>query len=138
MNAGSSYLSTIKLDKLFLIHLVFLPSIVSFALTSIASNTQSSLSSPKLSVSFKQRTKTTTQLQSIKSSKSIPIVACSSTVELQRAISFYLKPNDVVLELGSQLNDVSSLICDKIGVASNEQSNDPNDRTDRTDDRGGK
>ncbi len=44
----------------------------------------------------------------------VPIIACSSNIELERAIAFYVKPNDVVLELGSQLNDISRLICSKI------------------------
>lgn len=50
------------------------------------------------------------------SPKSIPIIACSSTIELERAISFYIKPNDFVLELGSQLNDESLMICEKVGI----------------------
>lgn len=52
-------------------------------------------------------------------SKSVPIVACSSTIELQRAINFYIQPNDNVLELGSQLNEVSKFIYDKISYSKN-------------------
>ena len=115
------YIFLIKLGTLFLVQLVFLPITVSFVLTPISSKVSSSLYPNPLSTtlfkSFKERTKT--ELQS-KTPKSIPIIACSSTIELERAISFYLKPNDVVLELGSQLNDVSSLICDKIGVTVDE------------------
>lgn len=44
-----------------------------------------------------------------------PIIACSSTTEVQRAISFYLKPNDCVLELGAQLSDTSRHLCRTVG-----------------------
>ncbi len=59
------------------------------------------------------------QRQETKSKKSsrtttIPIIACSSNIELQRAISLYIKPNDSVLELGSQLNDISTYICERV------------------------
>jgi 2-polyprenyl-3-methyl-5-hydroxy-6-metoxy-1,4-benzoquinol methylase len=47
---------------------------------------------------------------------STPIVACSSQIELHRAISFYIQPNDCVLELGAQLSETSSIICNTIGV----------------------
>lgn len=45
----------------------------------------------------------------------IPIIACSSTTELQRAISFYIHPNDRVLEFGAQLSDASLKLCKTIG-----------------------
>jgi len=44
-----------------------------------------------------------------------PIVACSSPIEVHRAISFYIKPNDCVLELGAQLSDTSSHLCRTVG-----------------------
>jgi len=44
-----------------------------------------------------------------------PIIACSSPAEVQRAISFYLKPNDCVLELGAQLSDTSRHLCRTVG-----------------------
>lgn len=48
--------------------------------------------------------------------KAIPIVSCASTIEIERAISFYVQQSDSVLELGSQLNDVSLLLCQKVGI----------------------
>ena len=45
---------------------------------------------------------------------SIPIVACSSSIELHRAVDMYLKPDDTIIELGAQLSDVSAHICRKI------------------------
>ena len=44
-----------------------------------------------------------------------PIIAVNSPTELQRAISFYIKPRDVVLELGAQLSDTSAHLCKTIG-----------------------
>ena len=46
---------------------------------------------------------------------STPIISCSSQIELHRAISFYIQPNDCVLELGAQLSETSSIICKTIG-----------------------
>ncbi|GFH53593.1 hypothetical protein CTEN210_10069 [Chaetoceros tenuissimus] len=43
------------------------------------------------------------------------IIACSSPTELQRAISFYIKEGDQVLELGSQLTDTTQHLCQTIG-----------------------
>lgn len=44
-----------------------------------------------------------------------PIIACSSTTEVHRAISLYIKPQDFVLELGAQLSDTSTHLCRTIG-----------------------
>jgi tRNA A58 N-methylase Trm61 len=44
-----------------------------------------------------------------------PIITCSSSIELQRAIAEFCKPNDVVLELGAQLSDTSLEVCRTIG-----------------------
>jgi hypothetical protein len=49
------------------------------------------------------------------SALSTPIVTCSSSIELERAISFYCKPGDSVLELGAQLSDASRQLCQTIG-----------------------
>ena len=45
-----------------------------------------------------------------------PIIACKSTSEVQRAIDIYVKPNDVVLELGAQLSDTSAHLCRAVGA----------------------
>ncbi|CAJ1969068.1 unnamed protein product [Cylindrotheca closterium] len=52
---------------------------------------------------------------SAKKSPVPPIVACQSTGEVQAAISLFLRPNDVVLELGAQLSDTSTHLCRTIG-----------------------
>ena len=44
-----------------------------------------------------------------------PIIACKSTAEVQKAIDIYIKPNDVVLELGAQLSDTSAHLCRAVG-----------------------
>ena len=46
---------------------------------------------------------------------SIPIVACSSAQEIKGAISIFCKLNDSVLELGTELSDVSMHLCRTIG-----------------------
>ena len=42
-------------------------------------------------------------------------IACTSTKEVNRAIEMYIHPGDVVAELGSQLRETSSTICETIG-----------------------
>jgi len=44
-------------------------------------------------------------------------IACSSTVEVTRAIECYVREGDVVAELGSQLRDSSVALCAAIGPA---------------------
>ncbi len=44
-----------------------------------------------------------------------PIIACASSTEVNRAISFYVQPGDCVLELGAQLTETSSHLCRTIG-----------------------
>ena len=44
-----------------------------------------------------------------------PIIACSSTIEMIRAISMYIRSNDTILELGSQLSQVSTHLSQTIG-----------------------
>ncbi len=44
-----------------------------------------------------------------------PIVACASSTEINRAISFYVQPGDCVLELGAQLTETSTHLCRTIG-----------------------
>jgi hypothetical protein len=44
-----------------------------------------------------------------------PIIACSSNIEVERAISMYIRPNDTILELGSHLSQVSTHLCQTIG-----------------------
>ena len=39
-------------------------------------------------------------------------ITCSSTKELVKAVKTFVKPNDVVAELGSQLREVSTAICE--------------------------
>jgi len=51
----------------------------------------------------------------IPTSSSIPIIACSSTIEVIRAISMYIQPNDTIFELGSHLSQVSRHMCETIG-----------------------
>ena len=46
----------------------------------------------------------------------IPYITCTSTKEVTRAIETYLRKGDVVAELGSQLRDSSTAICDTIGT----------------------
>ena len=45
----------------------------------------------------------------------IPYITCTSTKEVTRAVEKYLRPGDVVAELGSQLRDSTTAICDTIG-----------------------
>jgi hypothetical protein len=49
------------------------------------------------------------------SNKAIPWIACSSNTEVQRAISLFVREGDRVCELGAQLRDTSTQICDTIG-----------------------
>jgi hypothetical protein len=49
----------------------------------------------------------------------IPYITCTSTKELTRAIETYLLPGDSVAELGSQLRDSTTAICDTIGPEGN-------------------
>ena len=42
-------------------------------------------------------------------------IACSSTKEMNRAISEYINEGDVVAELGSQLRESSTLLCKAVG-----------------------
>lgn len=42
-------------------------------------------------------------------------IACSSTKEMNRAISEYINEGDVVAELGSQLRESSTLLCEAVG-----------------------
>lgn len=44
-----------------------------------------------------------------------PIIACNSPIEVHRAIEFYVKADDRVLELGAQLTDTSTVLCKAIG-----------------------
>jgi hypothetical protein len=44
-------------------------------------------------------------------------IACSSTKEMSRAITEYIKEGDVVAELGSQLRDVSISLCEAVGAS---------------------
>jgi len=44
-----------------------------------------------------------------------PIVACTSPIEVQRAIDLYIEPGDCVLELGAQLTDTSTALCKAVG-----------------------
>eukprot|EP00571_Detonula_confervacea_P008756 CAMPEP_0172323184 /NCGR_PEP_ID=MMETSP1058-20130122/48082_1 /TAXON_ID=83371 /ORGANISM="Detonula confervacea, Strain CCMP 353" /LENGTH=423 /DNA_ID=CAMNT_0013039125 /DNA_START=9 /DNA_END=1280 /DNA_ORIENTATION=- len=54
--------------------------------------------------------------QSIKQKRGdIKWIACSSTLEVNRAIEKYVQEGDVVAELGSQLRDSSVTLCETIG-----------------------
>lgn len=60
------------------------------------------------------------QVSSISSAKACstflpPIIACSSTIEVIRAVSMYIRPNDTIFELGSQLSQISTHLCQTIG-----------------------
>lgn len=44
-----------------------------------------------------------------------PIISCSSAIEIQRAIDFYIKPKDQVLELGALLAETSLSLCRSVG-----------------------
>ena len=46
--------------------------------------------------------------------KPTPIIACKSNAEVRRAIDIYINPNDRILELGSQLSDTSTYLCQAI------------------------
>ena len=50
-----------------------------------------------------------------KNNPTIKWIACTSTKEANRAITMYIKEGDVVAELGSQLRETSTTICDTIG-----------------------
>jgi fibrillarin-like rRNA methylase len=50
-------------------------------------------------------------------SSTSPIICCASALELQNAITFYVKPGSTVLELGAELGDVSSSLCDAVGTS---------------------
>ncbi len=47
----------------------------------------------------------------------MPIIACKSTSEVCKAIDVYVKSDDRVLELGAQLSDISTHICQTVGPA---------------------
>lgn len=47
----------------------------------------------------------------------VPIIACKSTSEVCKAIDVYVNANDLVLELGAQLSDISLHLCRTIGPA---------------------
>lgn len=47
----------------------------------------------------------------------VPIIACKSTSEVCKAIDVYVKSDDRVLELGAQLSDISTHICQTVGPA---------------------
>lgn len=49
------------------------------------------------------------------SRNTIKWIACSSTVEVTRAIGAFVREGDVVAELGSQLRESSTTLCEKIG-----------------------
>ena len=43
-----------------------------------------------------------------------PIITCKTNTEVRRAIDVYINPNDRILELGSQLSDTSTYLCQAI------------------------
>mmetsp|Transcript_36545 Transcript_36545/g.74579 ORF Transcript_36545/g.74579 Transcript_36545/m.74579 type:complete len:378 (+) Transcript_36545:87-1220(+) len=49
----------------------------------------------------------------------VPIIACKSTSEVCKAIDVYVNADDRVLELGAQLSDVSTHLCQAVGPAGN-------------------
>jgi SAM-dependent methyltransferase len=49
------------------------------------------------------------------SATSIPIITCSSAKEVMGAITIFCRVNDTVLELGTELSDFSSHLCQTIG-----------------------
>jgi hypothetical protein len=50
-------------------------------------------------------------------SSKTPIICCASALELQNAITVYIKTGTTVLELGSELGDVSSNLCNAVGTS---------------------
>lgn len=50
-----------------------------------------------------------------RSTNKLQWIACSSTTEVTRAIERYVRPGDAVAELGSQLRESSTALCDAIG-----------------------
>ena len=46
---------------------------------------------------------------------SVPIITCKSTSEVCTAIGIYINADDRVLELGAQLSDISTRLCQAIG-----------------------
>jgi len=48
--------------------------------------------------------------------KPTPIITCKSNAEVRQAIDIYINPNDRILELGSQLSDTSSYLCQAISA----------------------
>ena len=42
-------------------------------------------------------------------------IACASTKEVARAVAMFVRPGDVVAEIGSQLRDASHAVCDAVG-----------------------
>lgn len=48
-----------------------------------------------------------------------PIIACASSIELERAFSFFCQPGDNVLELGAQFSDASRSLCTAIQPGGN-------------------
>jgi hypothetical protein len=43
------------------------------------------------------------------------LFTCSSSIELERAVSFFCRPGDCVLEMGAQLSDASLKLCQIVG-----------------------
>ena len=48
-----------------------------------------------------------------------PIITCKTNAEVRRAIDIYINPNDRILELGSQLSDTSTYLCQAISTDDN-------------------
>lgn len=46
-----------------------------------------------------------------------PIITCASSSELERAVSFFCKPEDNCLDLGAQCSDVSLKLCQTVNTA---------------------
>eukprot|EP01082_Thalassiosira_pseudonana_P001206 g1349.t1 g1349 contig10:1903258-1904547(-) len=84
-----------------------------------SSPVRTSLFNPSLTLTCAQTADDTSQVKQSnrKSKNATKWIACSSTKEVTRAIERYVQGGDRVAELGSQLREPSSMICEMIGAS---------------------